>query len=134
MSKDVNRPLTPKQERFVDEYLKDLNATAAAGRAGYKDPNKGRQLVTYSNIAAKIKERQAARAERVEITQDWVVKNLKTVVESGMAQKGKAPFLRAATQALDLLGKHLGMYTEKHELTGANGAPISTEITVRFVD
>ena len=27
--------LTPKQERFVQEYLVDLNATAAAKRAGY---------------------------------------------------------------------------------------------------
>ena len=29
------RDLTDKQERFVDEYLVDLNATQAAIRAGY---------------------------------------------------------------------------------------------------
>lgn len=32
----TTRPLTPKQERFVIEYSKDLNATKAARRAGYK--------------------------------------------------------------------------------------------------
>lgn len=36
--------LTPKQKRFVAEYLVDLNATAAAKRAGYKDPNIGWQV------------------------------------------------------------------------------------------
>ncbi|MFA5753528.1 MAG: terminase small subunit, partial [Bacteroidales bacterium] len=29
--------LTPKQKRFVDEYLIDLNATQAAIRAGYSE-------------------------------------------------------------------------------------------------
>lgn len=129
-----DQKLTPRQERFVDEYLKDLNASAAAERAGYKAPEVGRRLITKSHVAAKIKERQAALAKRVEISQDYVLENLKGIVEAGMAQKSRAPFLKAAAQALDLLGKHLGMYTEKREITGAGGAPISTEITVKFVD
>ena len=126
--------LTEKQERFVEEYLVDLNATAAASRAGYKDPNIGRQLITKNNVIKKIQEQQAKRAARVEISQDYVIKNLKEIVEAGMAQKSRAPFLKAAAQALDLLGKHLGMYTEKHELTGANGTPLVEAITVKFVE
>ena len=35
--------LTAKQERFVDEYLVDLNATQAAIRAGYSK-NSARQI------------------------------------------------------------------------------------------
>jgi len=31
--------LTPKQQLFVKEYLTDLNATAAAKRAGYSEKN-----------------------------------------------------------------------------------------------
>lgn len=42
--------LTAKQERFVQEYLVDLNATQAAARAGYKNAEKGRQLVTNSKV------------------------------------------------------------------------------------
>lgn len=46
--------LTDKQKRFVAEYLVDLNATQAAKRAGYKDPNIGRQLITKNNVSAAI--------------------------------------------------------------------------------
>ena len=38
--------LSPQQSLFVAEYLIDQNATAAAERAGYSDPNYGRQLLT----------------------------------------------------------------------------------------
>ncbi len=37
------RPMTPRQRRFVEEYLVDLNATQAAKRAGY-NPGWGREL------------------------------------------------------------------------------------------
>lgn len=71
--------LTPKQARFVQEYLVDLNATAAAKRAGYKDPNKGRQLVTKSNVSAAIQEAKRTRSQRTAITQDMVVLELAKV-------------------------------------------------------
>lgn len=65
--------LTPKQQRFVDEYLIDLNATAAAERAGYKDSNIGRQLIAKNNVAEAIGKRKADRSARTEITQDRVL-------------------------------------------------------------
>lgn len=68
--------LTEKQKRFVSEYLIDLNATRAAERAGYKDPNKGRQLVTKSNVAEAIQEAIQKREERTEIMQDMVIQEL----------------------------------------------------------
>ena len=38
-------------------------------------------------------------------------------------------------RALELLGKHLGMFTEKRELSGPNGTPLtSPEIVVKFVE
>ncbi len=136
--------LTPKQERFVDEYLVDLNATAAAKRAGYKDPNKGRQLVTKSNVAAAIQGALAQRRQRTEITQDAVVRELAKVafangtVYAQVTGGGTRVVLadtaslteeqRAAVsgikegkfgievstydkvKALELLGKHLGLF------------------------
>ncbi len=66
--------LTQKQQCFVDEYLIDLNATAAAERAGYKDPNIGRQLITKNNVAEAIEKRKADRSARTEITQDRVLR------------------------------------------------------------
>ena len=101
-----NRGLTAKQERFVTEYLTDLNATAAAGRAGYKDPNIGRQVITKDNVRAAIDEGKRARAERTEITADLVVqetwKNYQRCVE--------AEEFSAANKALELLGRHTGAF------------------------
>lgn len=66
--------LTPKQKRFVAEYLIDLNATAAAKRAGYKDPNIGRQLITKNSVSDAIQKAILDRQERTEITQDMVIR------------------------------------------------------------
>lgn len=71
--------LTEKQKRFVQEYFVDLNATAAAQRAGYKDPNIGRQLITKNNVSAAIQEAIEKRQNRVEITQDRVLQELASI-------------------------------------------------------
>lgn len=71
MSSD--RKLTPKQERFVKEYLVDLNATQAAGRAGYSDPNIGRQLITKGNVQQAIAEQRKGREDRTLITGDRIL-------------------------------------------------------------
>ncbi|MGU0037583.1 terminase small subunit [Enterobacter mori] len=56
--------LTAQQRLFVAEYLKDNNATAAAARAGYSDPNYGRQLITNPNVAQAIAQQQKASIVR----------------------------------------------------------------------
>ncbi|EPV2473150.1 terminase small subunit [Enterobacter asburiae] len=56
--------LTAQQRLFVAEYLKDNNATAAAARAGYSDPNYGRQLITNPNVAQAIARQQKASIAR----------------------------------------------------------------------
>ncbi|MGM3311596.1 terminase small subunit, partial [Enterobacter hormaechei subsp. steigerwaltii] len=56
--------LTPQQRLFVAEYLKDHNATAAAARAGYSDPNYGRQLIANPNVAQAIAQQQKASIAR----------------------------------------------------------------------
>jgi phage terminase small subunit len=64
--------LTPRQERFVSEYLLDLNASAAALRAGYKHPDIGRQLLTKTHVQDAIAAAQQARAKRLEVTTDEI--------------------------------------------------------------
>ena len=68
------KKLTPKQQRFCDEYLIDLNATQAAIRAGYKHPDNGRQLLTKTHVLAAIEKEQARRSKRTGITQDKALK------------------------------------------------------------
>ncbi len=71
------RKPTPRQARFVDEYLIDLNATQAAIRAGYSAKNAdkiGPELLGKSRVSAAIAEAQAKRSERVSVSQDDVVR------------------------------------------------------------
>lgn len=71
------RPLTPKQAAFVAEYLIDLNATQAATRAGYSARTaneQGARLLANASVQAAIQAKQTARAERLDITADDLVK------------------------------------------------------------
>lgn len=71
--------LTAKQQRFVDEYLVDLNATQAAIRAGYSKKTAGsigEENLKKPEIAAAVAARQAKIAEKLEITQERVVAEL----------------------------------------------------------
>lgn len=71
--------LTPKQKRFVAEYLMDLNATAAAKRAGYSEKTAysiGLENLKKPEIQSAIQEAKQARSQRTEITQDMVIQEL----------------------------------------------------------
>lgn len=74
--------MTPKQERFVQEYLIDLNATQAAIRAGYSVKTArqiGEQNLSKLDVASAISQAQEKRAARTEITQDMVLRELAKV-------------------------------------------------------
>jgi phage terminase small subunit len=71
--------LSPKQQRFIDEYLVDLNASQAALRAGYSPKSAriiGQQLLAKPYIADAVTAAMTARAERVHLTQDAVLEEL----------------------------------------------------------
>ena len=71
--------LNPKQARFVEEYLIDLNATQAAIRAGYSAKtadSQGNRLLTNARIARAIAARQDERAKDVGITQARVLREI----------------------------------------------------------
>ena len=72
--------LTAKQERFVAEYLIDLNATQAAIRAGYAEKGaavEGSRLLANPKVAAAVAAAKAERTERTEITQDYVLNTIR---------------------------------------------------------
>ena len=149
-------PLTDKQKEFVRQYLVDLNATQAAVRAGYSVKTAYRQgadLLQKTSIREAIEKAQAKRARRVEVTQDYVLSNLVEVVERTMQrapvtnrkgeqvtdEEGRAVWTfdaKGANRALELLGKHLGIFTDKirAEVSGPDGGPVASEIVVRFVE
>jgi len=74
--------LTPRQRRFVEEYLLDLNATRAAMRAGYSiktAQHQGPRLLGYAHVAAAVQAAQQKRSERTAISQDWVLNELRKI-------------------------------------------------------
>ena len=107
-------PLTPKQQTFVAEYLKDLNATQAAVRAGYSEKTArliGCENLTKPDIAAAIQSQMDKRAQRTEITQDYVLTGIRSIVEDTRLERPDT-----ALKGYELLGKHLKLFTEKHEV------------------
>ncbi|MBN3779801.1 terminase small subunit [Burkholderia sp. Ac-20345] len=73
------KKLTAKQQRFVDEYLCDLNASAAARRAGYSAKTAAAiaaENLTKPNVANAITAAMKARGDRTRITQDRVLREL----------------------------------------------------------
>lgn len=146
------RKLTPKQAEFVRQYLVDLNATAAAIRAGYSErtaKSQGQRLLTHVDVSAALAAAKAEREQRTEITQDRVVSELAKIAfadprelmewgPEGVKLKDSAALTeeQAASvaevsetttkdggslrlkkhdkvKALELLGRHLGMFTDK---------------------
>lgn len=125
--------LTPKQQRFVEEYLLDLNATQAAIRAGYSAKTADRigpRLLGNVGVARAIEDATKKRAERAEVDAEYVVRNLREVAERCMQKRpvlnmkgeqvvdeeGNAKWTfdsKGANRALELLGKHIGMFTDK---------------------
>ena len=71
--------MTPKQERFIQEYLIDLNATQAAIRAGYSKKGadvQGHRLLGNVKISEAIQKAREELSERTGITQDMVIREL----------------------------------------------------------
>ncbi len=104
--------LTAKQHAFVEEYLVDMNATQAAIRAGYSPKTAhtiGHENLSKPDIGAALQKARAERSERTEITADWILKSLKLNAEKALkADEGSS----VANRALELLGKHVGMFKD----------------------
>ena len=118
--------LTPKQTQFVAEYLKDLNATQAAIRAGYS--KKRADAIGYENlrkpdIAAAIEAAMAERASTSKRDANMVLEDIQRLTQEAWRDGD----LRTALKGLEMEGKHLGMFTEKVNLSG----DIKTVIEIR---
>ncbi len=127
----ADRGLNPKQRRFVEEYVRSLNASDAYNRAyGAKSSAvaraAGSRLLAHVNIKAAVDEAMAERARRVELSQDWVVRRLMKAA----CRKDEAASHAASVSALVALGKHLGMFLDRtrHETDPAN--PPEVKVTV----
>ena len=175
----AEKEINDKQKTFIGEYLVDLNATAAAIRAGYSAKNADKiayNLMQNPRIKDALDIARAKLSRRVGISQERVVNEYakiafadikdfvdfrteKTFVgqdddgnpvfdykqivdvkpssevdgtlisEVSIARDGTLKFkLHDKGAALDKLGKHLGMFVDRHEVTGKDGGPITTAL------
>ena len=79
--------LTARQQRFVEEYLVDLDGTQAAIRAGYSGRRAkvtAQELLQEPAIAAAIEAGKAARSERTRIDADWLLTRLAAEAEADL--------------------------------------------------
>ena len=131
--------MTDKQNVFVQEYLKDCNATQAAIRAGYSEHTAysiGQRLLKYKDIQEAIRAGMDDRKERSRLTADYVLQNLQEIAERCMQ---KSPVMvkgeqatdeegrhiwtfdaKNAIRALELLGRHMAMFTDKVKVQNDN--------------
>lgn len=115
--------LTPKQLMFCKEYLIDLNATQACIRAGYSEKTANRigaENLSKPVIKSEIDRLKAIREKKVELTAEKVLKDIERV-------RGKAEDtnqFNVSLKASELQGKHLAMFTEKHQVDGEIRMPV----------
>ena len=135
--------LTAKQQAFCEEYMVDLNGAQAAIRAKYSEDSasqQGSRLLSIDKVQAYITELQDERSERVSVTADDVLKDLLylkdvclgkeeiTVTDSDGSLTTTKVFKEAgANKALESLGKHLKMFTDRVEQTTDLTLTISDE-------
>lgn len=165
--------LTPKQMRFVDEWLIDFNGKQAAIRAGYSAKTAeatAARLLRNVKVQAEISRRQKDLQRRTEISQDRVVKELARIafadasdyacIETYMYENKDGTLsplqvvspkdtgalsddqraaiagikqgangieikLHDKIKALELLGRHIGMFNDKLSLSGSDGGPLT---------
>lgn len=150
--------LTPKQQRFVEEYLIDLNGTQAAVRAGYSEKTaepQASRLLSNVKVAAAVARAQEMQSRRTQVTADKVIAELaklgfsdmrdfaswgpggislkqsdemtdkdaacvsevsETTTEHGGSLRFK---LHDKKGALELLGKHLGVFVDRVQHEGS---------------
>lgn len=138
----VTAEVSPKQERFAREFAATLNASEAARRAGYSlasAPSQASVLMQNPNVQAAIAELSTAVAARLGLNHEWVLANLREIVERcmqaapvrdarGRVVEGEWTFdARGATRALELLAKHLGMFKADNE---QQKAPLSFTLNI----
>lgn len=119
---EKKKKLTPKQQRFVSEYLKTGNATEAVSQAGYQCKSydaarvQGARLLTNANVARAIEKGQERRNDRLELEEDFELK--KAIELLDMCMRPEKVYRMDGKPKKDIDGNYVMQFDSK----GANTA------------
>ena len=144
--------MTDKQSIFVREYLTCLNATEAAKRAGYSQKTAysiGQRLLRNVEISNAINSAMSERSERTALNADYVLHSLHEIAQRCMQKcpvmvKGEQAIddegrhmwtfdAKNALRALELIGKHMGMFSDKNRQQEQTPEEEKMYLTIRRV-
>lgn len=135
--------LSDRHERFCQEYQLDCNASQAAARAGYSKRTSritGQRLLAREDVQARLTQLQRERAARTQVEADQVLMRLQNVAERCQAEipiyspDGEEVGTRllnaaGAIRALELLGKHLGLWVDRQQIVSDSEQTITLDWT-----
>lgn len=128
---------TPKQKRFIDEYLIDMNGTQAAIRAGYSQRTArhiAMELLAKPHIQALLQEKQRRLQIKTEITAERVLNEIAAIAFADSADYA---------QATDDLNVHIVPTKDLTETqrkaiasikAGRNGVEVKTHDKIRALE
>lgn len=112
--------LNDRRKRFVLEYLKDMNGTQAAIRAGYSPRTANEQaarLLAIASLRQEVDRQIGLQATRLQLSADDIISGIATIARRCEVDGPEfQPF--AALKGYELLGKHQKLFTDKIEHIG----------------
>nr|DAP61530.1 MAG TPA: Terminase small subunit [Caudoviricetes sp.] len=125
--------LKPKELIFAEEWLKTTNATQSAIKAGYSERtaySAGSRLLKKVDVKQYIDERLAEMKENSIADTDEVMQFLSSTMRGDIPdQFGLDPALNDRLKAAELIGKRYKLFTDKQEISGADGEAIKVVFT-----
>lgn len=128
-----DKKLTGKQEKFVEEYLIDMNASAAARRSGYKasvSQKTGWGLLQKPHVQKALKARQLLAVEKSHVSPEWVLRKIAKTIAAAEAEGKHNEVLRGC----ELLGRHHSLFVDRTEVSGPDGDAIKHEEVTQNAD
>ena len=129
--------LTPKQEKFAQLVASGTNQSDAYRQAYNAENMQGKTinerasvLAKQDNVATRIAELQKPIIAKTQYTLESYIDKMNEISEQALAKGDFSP----AAKALENVGKVLGFYTNKTELSGPGGGPVSVQLVKKIIE